>query len=470
LALRTPPQAGSPLSEPRPTGFLSRLSSPGAAVFALLVPLVFIHIRYQPTWEIDVGSTDVGVGLSDLAVLACGLTGLAVGIKLGFGPLQNAFPIVVAAAVFLALVLGATVYGSEIGEEYAFGTHLVTASQFGEYALLGLAAPLVLRSAEDVVPLLATLTVWSVAASGGAVLQFLGVIDEERGRQPGQREPSFLGYHDLAALSGATLAIALATIALSSPRARERILPAVAGVAGSVGLVLSGALAGFVGIVAAGGAVAVLAGRRGTLTVARAAALAAVISLVGAGLLVLRSANISAFLRFVGIEPAQETETFAGESYVQRLVLGYIGIRIFLDHPLLGAGWQATSEEETYGPYLADARRRYPDARPEMFPSPDHPWGVQNAYIQTAGELGVIGLASFLVLLASGLAVGARAAARAPPEIAATTALPVLWLLVTMGVWLGLGLVAGIPLAGLFWLTLGLAAAAPSWARGYPPG
>jgi O-antigen ligase len=435
-------------------------------VFALLVPLVFIHIRYQPTWTIGIGSTDVGIGLSDLAVLACGLTGLAVGIRLGFGPLRSAASIVVAAAIFLALVLAATLYGSAIGEEYAFAKHLVTALQFGEYALLGLAAPLVLRGAEDLYPLLATLTIWSVAASGGAVLQFLGVINEERGRRPGQREPSFLGYHDLAALSGATLAIGLVAIALGSPGGRERLLPAVAGVAGALGLVLSGALAGFLGIVGAAATAAMLASRRGVLTVTRFLALAAVISLVGTGVLILRSADINSFLRFVGIEPAQETETFAGDSYVQRLVLGYLGTRIFLDHPVLGAGWQATSEEETYGPYLPDARRRYPEARPEMFPSPQHPWGVQNAYIQAAAELGVVGLASLLALLATGLAVGWRAAARAPPNSAFLAAIPVLWLLVTMGVWVGIGLVAGIPLVGLLWLALGLAAAARTWVGG----
>jgi len=432
-------------------------------VFALLVPLVFIHIRYQPSWSVDIGSTEATVALSDLAVLGCGLTGLLAGLRFGFAPLRAAWPIAAAAAVFLALVLAATFYGAAIGDEYRFAKHLVTALKLGEYALLGLAAPLVLRRAEDLVPLLATLTAWSVAASGGAVLQFLGLIDEARGREPGQREPSFLGYHDLAALSGATLAIGLAAIAFGSPRGRDRVLAAVAGAAGAIGLVLSGALAGFVGIVAAAGAVVALAHRRGTLTVGRAAVLACVVSLVGAGLLALRVANVNAFLRFVGISPARDTETFGGESYVQRLVLGYIGTRIFLDHPVFGAGWQATSEQETYGPYLPDARRRYPDAQPMMFPSRAHPWGVQNAYIQAAAELGVVGLAAFLALFMTGFLAAGRAAARAPPSAALAATLPFLWLLVAMGVWLGLGLVAGIPLVGMYWLALGLAAAALNW-------
>jgi O-antigen ligase len=153
---------------------------------------------------------------------------------------------------------------------------------------------------------------------------------------------------------------------------------------------------------------------------------------------------------------------------VQRLVLGYIGTRIFLERPVLGAGWQATSEEETYGPFVPDARRRYPEAPALMFPSPQHPWGVQNAYIQAAAELGIVGLALFLALFAAGLVVAGKAAARAPPATALAACLPILWLLVTMGVWLGLGLVAGIPLVGLHWLALGLAAAAPNWVASDP--
>ncbi|MDQ3823606.1 MAG: O-antigen ligase family protein, partial [Actinomycetota bacterium] len=224
--------------------------------------------------------------------------------------------------------------------------------------------------------------------------------------------------------------------------------------------------AGFVGLVAGALAVALLAWIRGTLTARRSAGLAAVVLVVAAGVFALRDADMRAFLRFLGVEPAREAETFAGETYVQRLVLGYIGVRIFLDRPLLGAGWQATSEEQTYGPFVPDARRRYPDAPALVFPSPEHPWGVQNAYLHAAAELGIVGLALFLGVFATGLLVAGRAAARAPPGTALAASLPILWLLVTMGVWLGLGLVAGIPLVGLQWLALGLAAAAPNWVAG----
>ena len=434
--------------------------------FAALVPLVFLHRTYQPSLTVDVGSTDATVSLSDLAVLGCGAVAGVVAARRGFAPLRRGLPVLLLGGAWLALVLLSTFYGAAIGDQYRFATHLVTALKLCEYALLAVAAPLVIRRAEELLPLLVTLTLWSAAASVGAVLQFLGLVNELEGRRPGQREPSFVGLHDLAALSGATLAIALTAIALGSPGRRDRVLAGVAGVSGAVGLVLSGALAGFVGLVAAAAAIAGLSALRRALTAGRAAALAGVVLVVAAGIFALREGDMRAFLRFLGVQPARDTETFAGESYVQRLVLGYIGTRIFLDQPVLGAGWQATSEEETYGPYVPDARRRYPDAPPLAFPSPEHPWGVQNAYLQAAAELGAVGLLVFLGVFAAGLLVAGRAAARAPPATARAAAVPILWLLVTMGVWLGLGLVAGIPLVGLHWLALGLAAAAPNWVAG----
>jgi hypothetical protein len=69
----------------------------------------------------------------------------------------------------------------------------------------------------------------------------------------------------------------------------------------------------------------------------------------------------------------------------------------------------------------------------------------------------------------AGLTVGIRAARRAPPELAAPALVGILWLLVAAGVWNGLGLVAGIPLDALTWMSFGLiAAAAAGVARARP--
>ena len=191
-----------------------------------------------------------------------------------------------------------------------------------------------------------------------------------------------------------------------------------------------------------------VAARRGSLDTRRAAAVVAVAAVVGAGTVALRSANLESFFFGRGHNARNV------ESYSQRTLLGYIGLRIFGDHPALGVGWQGSSDEFAYGPYLADAHRRYPDQPELAFPSPAHPYGVQNGYIQALADLGVPGLALLLATLAAGLWLGLRAAARSAVALAA-----VCWLLVAMGVWLGIGLVAGIPLDALVWLALGVAIA-----------
>jgi len=235
----------------------------------------------------------------------------------------------------------------------------------------------------------------------------------------------------------------------------------IAVAAGAVGVIVSGALSGFVGISAAAVVVVALARATGVLTRRRFAAVAAVVSVIGAGVFAFRAADINSFLRFIGVQPTVESETFAGDSYVQRLALGYIGVRTFGDHPVLGIGWQATSEDWSYAPYLADTRRRFPKVPEYSLPSPAHRWGVQNGYIQAAAELGAAGAVAFVAALVVPVVVAWRAARRLPSR-AADAAVPALWLVVTMGIWLGLGIVAGIPVVGLQWLAAGLAVAAAS--------
>jgi O-antigen ligase/polysaccharide polymerase Wzy-like membrane protein len=411
-------------------------------LFALAVPLVFLHADYQPS--VSVG--EATVYLSDVAVLAAGAVGLAAGLRGGFSPLHAARSVWVAAGAFLVVVFASNAYGEAVGADYAFFTHFLTAAKLAEYSLLALAAPLVFRAATELTPLLVTLTLWSVAATTGAALQFFGLVNEFEGRRPGQREPSFLGIHDLAALSGATLSVGLLALALGE----RRRLGAIAGAAGGLGVVLSGATTALVGIIAAGAA-AWLLGRR------RAFAIGAVVLTVSAGVIAIRTADTRPLLDSLGIDRPREVATDPEASWEQRFALTYIGGRIFRDHPLFGVGWQRSEDADVYLQHVDDARREFPDLPEVALPSPQHPWGVQNAYVQAAADMGVVGVAAFLGLFL----VPLRAAWRA----GAAGGVPILWLLVAMGVWIGLGLVAGIPLVGLTWLAVGLAAAATTWTR-----
>jgi hypothetical protein len=413
-------------------------------LFALCVPLVFLHADYQPSFTVSLGGSDATLYLSDLAVLAIGAIGAVAGIRLGFAPLRAGRAIWVSSAVFLAFVLAGTGVGAATTDGYPLADNLLTTAKLTEYALLALAAPLAIRGAQELMPLLVVLTAWSAAATFGALLQFLGVLNEFEGRRPGQREPSFLGIHDLAALSGATLAVGLLALALGE---RKR-LGVVAGIAGGLGVILSGATAAVVGVAAAGAA-AWLLGRR------RALAIAAVVSLVAAGTIAIRALDTRPLLDALGIERPRDVATDPEASWQQRAALAYIGGRIFLDHPLVGVGWLASSEAEHYEPYLDDARARFPDLPERALPSAEHQWGVQNAYVQAAADLGVFGLLAWLAFLLVPLSVAWRAGTSA--------GVPILWLLVSMGIWIGLGLVAGIPLVGLTWLSIGLAAASAAW-------
>jgi O-antigen ligase len=420
-------------------------------LFALVLPLVFLHSDYQPS--VSVGQATLY--LSDVAVLAAFAIALAAGVRHGFAPLRAAPSIWVATGAFLVVVFASNLYGEAVDSDYAFYTHFLTAAKFGEYALLALAAALVFRAATDLTPLLVTMTAWSVAATTGAALQFFGLVNEFEGRRPGQREPSFLGIHDLAALSGATLSIGLLALALGtgfslSPIA-NRALPWLAGISGGLGVILSGATAAVAGVVAAGIA-AWLLGRRHAL------AITAVVLLVSGGVVAIRTVDTRPLLDALGIERPRDVATDPEASWQQRFALAYIGGRIFLDHPVFGAGWQRSEDDEVYLEHVDDARRRFPDLPEIALPSRAHPWGVQNAYVQAAADMGVIGLLAFLALFLVPLRVAWRAGAAG--------GVPILWLLVAMGVWIGLGVVAGIPLVGLTWLAIGLAAAAAAWTRG----
>ena len=97
----------------------------------------------------------------------------------------------------------------------------------------------------------------------------------------------------------------------------------------------------------------------------------------------------------------------------------YIGLRVWLDQPGARRGWQSIREQQVYAPFLDDAHRRYPDQPEQAFPYAADPMrrtAIDNAYIQTLAELGLVGLGLFLALLAAGLVLGRARALRAPPE------------------------------------------------------
>ena len=109
--------------------------------------------------------------------------------------------------------------------------------------------------------------------------------------------------------------------------------------------------------------------------------------------------------------------SLSGGSFAERLMIAYTGISIFLDNPLIGVGWQASTAEVVIGSpaAIASVRDKFPQLVPEnlFFTSPTT---LHNMYIQFLAELGIIGFALFVwVCLRSGRKV-ARIVRSIPAE------------------------------------------------------
>jgi O-antigen ligase len=407
-------------------------TSPGALVVALALPLLFLHRTWQPA----VGS----VTLSDVAVLAVVVAALAAAVRRGLAPLVAGRLVWLTWAFFLFWLTVATAYGAARFGAYPLRKHAVTLAKWDEYALLAPALPLLLRRRRDLDVVLWSLALWSAAATVVGLLEFFGVDVAAKGTI-GKRQASFLGSSDFAALSGAAL--------LAGAVGRRGALAWISIAAGGLGTIVAGSLSAVLGLVtalAALGLFVVRSDRR------RALAIAATLAVVVAASLVIRSADVSAFQRFLGGETTERANPNKVQTYAHRTVLAYIGGRIWLAHPLLGVGWQGSGDAWAYMPYVPDAKRKFPDEPPLAFPPPHRTYGVQFLYLQALADLGVLGLVAVVAVFASAFAVAVRARETTPGRIAA------LWILFVAWCWTAQGFIAGIPLDALTWLAVGLAA------------
>jgi hypothetical protein len=457
-----PPVANAPLESPSlPAGRGSRAlrfvtENVGAVVLACAVPFLFIHERFQPEASTTLGSTSLDIRTSDLAVLAVVVTAIVVLVRSGTERLRAGRLLWLVGGLLLVWLAFQALRPASLDDEN-FADHLVTYLKLVEYALLAVAVPVLVRYVRDLAILLGGFVVWSAVATLVAVLQFLGSGIFEVSSS-GWRYSSFLGRHDLAALSIVTASLVGAAIIARRSNTPVPSLVPVSAVGGLLGLVLAGSVTAAAGFALGAAALAVAARTRFNPSRRRLLALAAVVMAVAVGVVAIRSEALDDFLGFLGIrgaEPAQGVET-----YSQRTVLTYIGLRIFLDRPVIGAGWQRSSTPEVFEPYVDDARRRFPDVADLAFPARGHEWGVQNLYVQMLADAGVVGLALLLVVGGVGVWLGWRTARRAPAIWAVGAGLTsVCGLIALAAEWASLGIVSGIPIQAATSLLLGLAAA-----------
>jgi O-Antigen ligase len=424
-------------------------ASSEALVLAAAVPFLFLHATYQPSVSVGVASTSIDATLADAAI-ACVLAAAALrGRREGWQPFARARVVLGFAAAMLVVAALSLATPSLLGEDYDLAPHAISVAKFAWYATLLPATILLVRSERDVVPLVRAVVAWSVAATSWGLLQFLGLVSEFEGKRPGQREPSFVGIHDFAALSGAALVVGAIGVAFADGRPAGRRWSLAALVTGGLGVVLSGAMTAVIGVWIATAAVLLGARAVRALEARRALTLVAVALLVTAGTAAMRADTIERFAEFIGIR--DRVEDTGVESYAHRTLLAYIGGRIWLDHPVTGVGWQASSEEWAYGPFLEDVRARFPDEPDQAFPSPQHPWGIQLLYLQVAADLGIAGIVALLGLAVAGVSAGIRGLRSSPVALVGLG-----WTSIAIGVWAGIGLVSGLPLDALTWIALGL--------------
>lgn len=428
----------------------------------LTVVLVFVKGDFQPSFRLH-GST---VATSDLLIavtLLLALWRLRAG---GLAVLRRSLPLWSAAAAFVLFVGAASLYPRLSDSHYAWSTHLITAVKFGEYALLAPATTLLVQGKRDLRRLATTVAGLALLAALVGVAQFCGAHIFEAWPPGSQREPSFAGLVALGALGVAALAVGVAELLAPGTVGRRTMVVALA--SGAVSVVISGDVAagvGLAGVVV--GALAVALGRS-LLTRRTAAVLASLTIVCALGLAALRGGDIAQFGRFSGILPANTATKTQVQTYAQRTLMYYIALRVFEAHPLLGAGWQSTREQQVYSPFLAAAHREFPGQPAQAFPAPSHTWAIDDAYLQVLAELGLVGAAFFLALLGTGVATGVRRSVHAAPAGLMGAALGLMWLLGTMGDWAGQGLDVGIGLTALPWLGIGLIAAAGTDAEPAP--
>jgi hypothetical protein len=412
------------------------------ALFLTALALSLWRAADQPSLDVAVGTTTASVVFTDVVLLALTAT-CAFSLARGRRIPRTARGAALSGASFALLLL---VSGATTG---AVG--FVAAGKLVELGALSLGALVFVRDRAKLEALVDLLLLVIAAADAVAIFDFV--------RDGGGRQSSFLGEHDFAAIATVPLVYGVALL-FERHASRRRAIAAIA--TGGLGVIFAAALASLLGFYLGIAAllVAVVAARR--LDWRAVAGTLVVVVLVTGGTLGLRAGGGDlGFLQAWFGKPAQHPGQYAG-GWSQRLIFVYVGGRVFLDHPIFGAGWHGNLPASEYARYLPDARRRFSDQPSRYFPPRVGEFIPQQAYDQVLYELGLVGGVLFAAVLLSLVVAGVRAASSAADR---TAYLPAVWTAAALGAIAGEGLFGGTPLAALFWLTVGLVPAVAAIAR-----
>ena len=418
---------------------MSEARDPAFALLLAAIAVSLIKAVDQPGLTVALAGLSVRVVLGDLLLVALAAV-VAVRVARARSYPRPAAALTIAATVLAALILTTGLANG--------GTAFVAAGKLVTLTAL-LAGCVILIDSTD--RLWVVILLFVVFTAGAVAWGLVGFA-----QHPGNRQASFLGEHDLAALSTASVVVGLAAL-----HCRHRLgrLPLVAGAVGCLGIVLGAALASLLGLYLAAAALVAIAAIRRSLRL-RAVVITVLVAITLTGATYSLRAGELGFLQqwFAPAENAQPGQYAA--SWSQRLIFAYVGGRVFLANPVLGTGWWGELPPREFARFLPDARARFPDQPPHYFPAADRPFIPQQTFDQVGYELGIVGLAALLALIAAAARDALRSARRwpsgEPDELAAYLAAP--WLASLLGAIAGSALFGGTPMAALFWLTFGLVA------------
>jgi O-antigen ligase len=430
-----------------------RQQSPFLAVWLLplIVVLVFVHPDFEPSASLGRVSLDPPDVAAAVAIVVAAIEMRRTGRRPGslglVWILLGLFLLYALVECFLPLISNSS---------YDWKKHIVTWGKFTEFALLAPASAVLLARRRALRALAKTIVALAVAAAVVGLVQFAGA-GIFRGWGVANREPSFTGVHELGALGVVTLSVVFVANLNEWLLTQRWIWTAALG--GIVCAVLSGTVAAGIGLAAGAAVGALVAIRRGWLSRRSLALLLVSVAVCGGGIFALRAGDISQYTRYIGLAKADHGTNANVQTYAQRSLQFYIGYRVWRDHPVFGAGWISIREPSVYGPQLPAAHREFPDQPPLAFPSPQHPWGIDNAYAQVLAELGLVGAVLFGALLIAVLERGLRASLRRPSDRAWIALLGTTWALIAAGLWIGQDLNVS-PVTDTLWLGIGLIAVA----------